>query len=597
MIAATATATAHSNSPQQQSTERPVAGIVNGDTVWLDDFSREVGRRAQLNQMGGDRTPSDVIEDTWRSMVRSLLIRQHAKELGVAVNKADIDSILLEDTPEFVQQGFVDENGRFDVDLLKAMMSNPDSLVDARATGASAESIAEQKRQIRQSMAGLYAQIGSQLVVQRLGERIKAQAVIDSSRLYSRYEDAATTANVDVIYMPCGDSPEAPDYEVLEAYYQARQDEYTSDRELRRLAVMTWPFEASPVDSTLMLNNILSFVGLLNSAASPQHRDSIWNEVASTVPAGATRLHPDSVSHEGFYSFLEGTSVGSAVGPIIHPTGVHVMLVDSVLTPKGASDTVYAIRLIITDVEPSRETVDSTLKEVNTALEMYENGRVLGEIAQTFRKEIQLSPYFGPDNKLYESYRLADAAFEAQVTQMLQPVDSPERGAVLGVVIDSVPPGPLPFEAAEERVLLDWQRETACTSREADMKKIRGIVTLLDDGRMFVGAPITGGTIFRDITVDPTGLIGDQILDPLASKAICNARENGIMGPFRGDAGWYIVNVHYVVKPNRDDYPLYPQLNGEALAEEQRVEHWNQFLDHLTDDANIEDRRYLYFRY
>jgi len=579
------------------STERPAAGIVNGDTVWLDEYSREVGRRAQMNQLAGERSPSDVIEDAWKAVIRQTVFRQKAAAMGIEVTYDEIRRLLLNDPPDYVKQGVVDDKGAFDADLLRGMITNPDSLVRARAGKANPSAIAEQIRQVRQSIDGLFAQVQQQLLTQRLSERIKSQTTIDSTRLYERYLQAATTANVDVIYLPCADVPADPGYEILEAYYTAHQDRYVSDRELRRLAIMTWPFVASPVDSTLMLGNIGAFVESLNAARTDRERDSIWNDVAATVPSGSTRLHPDSASHQNFYTFVKGKKRGAALGPIMHPTGVHILLVDSVLTEKGASGKVYAVRVIITDIDPSRETVDSTLKEVHTAVEMYERGRVLGEIANSFQREIELSPYFGSDNKLYESYRLVDAAFEARVAQMLDPVDSPERGAIVAVVIDSVPAGPLPFDAAMDRVLVDWQIEQACLARETDMKKIRTVVSVLDDGRMLIGAPLPGATIFRDITVDPGGLIGDQILDPLASKAICDARDPGVMGPFRGDAGWYVVNVHYVVRPNPDDYPLYLKLNGETLAEEQRQDHWNHFLDHLTDDAEIVDQRYLYFRY
>ena len=93
--------------------------------------------------------------------------------------------------------------------------------------------------------------------------------------------------------------------------------------------------------------------------------------------------------------------------------------------------------------------------------------------------------------------------------------------------------------------------------------------------QMFIGSPIKNATILRDITIDPSGMMGEQFYDPLASRAVCNATAPGLMGPFRGDIGWYMINIRSITRPNPDDYPLYLQLRGEDLVAAQRANSWD----------------------
>ena len=47
----------------QQPQKRLVAGVVNGDTVWLDEYSREVGRLTEYSSQRGAVDPSDKVLD------------------------------------------------------------------------------------------------------------------------------------------------------------------------------------------------------------------------------------------------------------------------------------------------------------------------------------------------------------------------------------------------------------------------------------------------------------------------------------------------------------------------------------------------------
>lgn len=432
-------------------------------------------------------------------------------------------------------------------------------------------------------------------LVEELQNHVTRSVQADTSALYQEYLNRYTTANVDVIYLPCSRSTTTiPPDSILLAYYAQKKQQYVSMKPLRRLACLTWPLRASPVDTSLMVNNIDAFVRLLNDAKTSRSRDSIWTSVAETVPSGTGILHRDSAAQSAFYAVVHAASngkrTGIAVGPIQHPTGVHVFLVDSVRAGR------YAVRVIIPDIEPSRETVDSIMQEVRTAQQMFRNGRPLVELASTFGRTVELSPYLSSEAKLFESYRLVNEAFTTSVGNAIDPIDTPERGAVLAVVVDSLPAGQMDFDDVRDRVLADWQRDQACGDLRTDMLRIQAVTTVLDDGRMMLGAPLSGAVVERDVLVDASGTIG-SLNDPLAAQALRAATTSGMIGPFRGTNGWYLANVHYVVRATAEDYP---QMRDNVLAtitNEQKKLAWEMFLRNLLDSASIEDRRGRYFRF
>ena len=576
---------------------RPIAGIVNGDTVWLDQYSREVGRRAELSKDVHTLSQSDIIEQSWQEIVQMLLFRQEAKRRGIDVTRQEVDSILLRATPDFVKQGVVDDKGRFDARLLHAMATNPDSLIAARAPNMKADAQKKQAAQLKGSMDELRGRIAYITLVDRLKQQVTSSFKVDSTKLHDRFIELATTAVAEMIYMPCPSIESLPTEAEIEAYHKAHSDKYFSAKEMRRLAILKWPLVAAHLDSVQVLKNTVAWVADINKANSKAKKDTLWNSVASTVASGITTLHPDSTAHQVFYNECKSKKPGTAVGPILHTSGVHVLFIDSLITVKGRKDKIYSIRVVITDITPSKQTVDSTFAEVQTAADMYDGGTMLGDIATKFNKQIDISPFFGKGDKIYDSYRLVDAAFETQLGAACPAVVLPDHGAIVGVVIDSIPPGPLPAEAVLEQIVAEMQVELSCKSIEKTVKSYAGIVTMLEGGTMMIPESPKGSTILRDVTVTMDGYIGENIVDPFAGRVICSIVRPGLMDAFRGDAGWYIVNVKSVQHPTAEDYPLYLLANGEMLTGEQRNDYWDAWANENMRKAQIQDFRWQYFRY
>ncbi|MBU3699685.1 MAG: hypothetical protein FGM33_06705 [Candidatus Kapabacteria bacterium] len=578
-------------------TPRPLAGVINGDTVWLDEYSREIGRRTEYAQMRGEVNPPEIMQSAWNDIVQRRLLLRASSEHGVTVRLEDVDSVLLVTTPDYIRRGVVDEKGRFDKELLRAMVLRPDSIVRANTRGMSAADQDQEIKQLKATIAQWREFIGFAETESRLRNKITRDVALDTSGLRERFRLTASSVSGDVILVPCAKDLPRPNVTELEAYHKANSALYKTAKPLRRLAVLSWPMTAAPIDSTLVLANIGRFVSMLNGARSAKVRDSIWTSVASTTSTGAIRLSADSASHVDFYRRVKTAKVGTAVGPIMHASGVHIMLVDSVIKQKNSKSPIVRVRFVVTPIDPSKQTVDSLLNVVNEAVSLYESGVELGGVAGRFGRSITLSPWFTADDKVYGSYRLSHVAFNTQVAAACDPIDTPERGVVMAVVVDSVPSGPLPFEAAIPGMSEAIIRQRGCDARRDLAKRVRGLASRLDDGVLFLADKPSEAQVARGLTITGDGYFGDAMYDLTAAREVLSKRIPDLYGPFLGDNGWYTVNITGINAANPDEFPMWLEMRKADIEEEQRTAAWDSFIASLRSNATIDDQRWLYFRY
>lgn len=593
--------TALSLTPAMQDSASPtaanVAGIVNGDTISLDAYAREVGRKAELNSLGGTLNSAQVMEQTWKAMVHRMLIHQEADRRLLRVTDKQVDSVLLQATPDFVKRGIIDDKGRFDKALLTGMLYSPDSLARAHLPKASNATIKKNAAAIRKTIGELRSRLADQLREERLRAAVQQLLPLDTASLRSDYNKWCYRATADLLYLACEPQPISPTEADIKAWFNADPTRYKTETSMRQLGLFRWDMVAAPFDSNVALQNIRTFIAMINGEHNPVRRDSIWNAIAESVHHTSLRLHPDSVAVRYFYDAVQSTRngrPGTCIGPLFHPDGVHVILVDSVI---GSQRPTYSVRVMMASIEPGQQTVDSILADVHGAVEAYRSGTTAEGVAKKYHKRFIITRWVAASDSLLGSYRLVQAAFEVPVGAITNPVDTPDEGVVLAVVIDSIPPGSMPIEAARDNIIADITRDYACVRVTRKAESLRAVTTRLGDGRMFVAESIPGSTIWRDIAIDGSGYVGPQVYDPTASLAIRRSTAGTLMGPFRGDAGWWIANTTATDSVQDVSFEQWLQTDGVLAVEQQLEKGWRTWLDNVERSAAIIDFRWIYFRY
>lgn len=572
--------------------ERPAVGAVNGDTIWLDDFAREVGRRSELRSLAVRFEQADVVQSTWDDMVLDRLLLQEAVRRGIDVTTAMVDSILLNDPPDYIRRGIVDEKGRFDKGLLHGMLLRPDSTAWARSPKDTPDEHRRHVQDIRDVMDDLRSRLRLVMIRSLVRTRIEAEAVIDTAALKEHFLTAASTCTADLLAIPCGDAAQdVPSDGACQVWLAKNAQRYQAKEEIRRCAYMAFPMTPTPADSADVLQRIRRFVADCRAMPTQRGRDSLFLLVAANTLAAPVVLHPDSAATRAVYDACRGKAVGSVVGPVVLAGGIAVAHVDSV-HPTSIDAT-----MILTSIDPGPATIDSILQRVQAVIDDYESGMDLGTVADRAGRDIKVTPWFMRREKVFGSWRLADVAFGTPRGLICDPVDTPEMGVVLAVVIDSVAPGPLPLDACRDQVRADLAMENACMAQNAAIQALYARCTVKGGALTVNGTLPAGATIERAVTVDRIGSVGETRFDADLVRQVYAKPGTGLRGPYRGSTGWYILNVRAIDIPSMDEFPLYLSLRGDDLVAMQRQEHYNTVEQRLRSTANIVDQRWITFRY
>lgn len=565
------------------------AGVVNGDTVALEEFAREVGRRQELFGLVGNTDPADVIESTWNDMVRSAVLRQDASRKGIVVSEKQVTDYLLTSPPDFVKRGIVDASGRFDAALLRAMITNPDSLVKSR-TGRTDLQRQSDRAKLTSTVTALRHRVHAERLQAALHSRNMESFRVDSAALRVAFERSATYLTADFMRLPCASSPQSVSNDELDDWYTLHSHMYRHPTAQRRLAILHWPLVPSRGDTARVLTGMRAFARELNSAQGTK-RDSLLAASASQATLRTVYLHPDSAKTLPLLEAVKGRRNNDVAGPVIHTGDVVVVRIDSL---GGKTVKTTEIRL---PIEAGPNVVDSVLTTAQQALDAYDSGEDLGSITNRFQRSVVISPWFARGEKMYGSYRLTHMAFATQVGVACDVVDVPDLGVVVAIVADSAEAGPMNYQAAITDLRAGVTRDKQCYARDRMAKAMTGLVSLTPEGLFFVAERLPETVVMHNVTFDSDGYTSDGERDTTLFSILLNGAQPGISGPHLGDLGWYVVNLRQVVRPLEVDYPRFLAERAEELIKEQQDNFIAAYEQSLLAAATIIDWRWMTFRY
>jgi len=315
--------------------QRPVVGVVNADTLWLDVFARDVGRRIEYANSHGKAHEPDVIEQAWRDAIDRRLIMREAEKRGITLSDVETDSILLSDPPEYIRRGVQNAKGEFDPTLLEWMMRDPEGLVRAKNPSLNASETQQAAERVRESMTDLRLRFRDGLLRKRLQDHWARTFVVDSTALMSEYMNQASTCSADVVMMPCASSTPPPTHQELERWWFGNKSMYVAKLPMRRLAYLSFPLTPTKADTALMLR----------TASSALKSDSMFAALARISEQSERVLFSAKDPDGAFYAAAKSAKRGQVVGPIVVEGGVGVVKIDSVIAGKNIARRVRRIVL------------------------------------------------------------------------------------------------------------------------------------------------------------------------------------------------------------------------------------------------------------
>lgn len=340
----------------------PPLGSVNGKEISSTQFEEAVKGFVENQRQQTGRDPDDaqmtaIRDQVWRQMVNDVLIEQEIERLGLTVTDSEIQEWVFGDNPpEFLRRSFTDSTGRFDREMYRQVLSNPDQAiqdpdpsdgVDPRFGSKQLVLIEQQLRQQRlreklQSLILSSARVGEGELRERYAERNQSfeavYVLFDGARLVADTAVQVTDAD-------------------LRAAYDAGLDLYKEDAS-RTLRFVHFRLAPSAADSANALRDIQDAAAKARGGMDFLQVSAMYGE------------RPDSgvmFRHGELSPALEAAVFAAKAGDVVGPVedaGSHVLM--KVLEEQtGAGEYVRASHILFAlDGTKDSTTVKSRVQEV-----------------------------------------------------------------------------------------------------------------------------------------------------------------------------------------------------------------------------------------
>ena len=195
-------------------------GQIAGKSISYADFQSDVDRYTTINELLGatrdEESQKQIRNAAWQELLDKYLFVKNAKEAGIAVGEDEMLSLMGGEyvSPALVQNPvFMDENGAFSPDRLKAFIQN----VDADDSG-----------QLRTYWNYIQNMVHNQQYYSKYGALFTASGSDNALQLAQAVQEGNTTADVDycLVYYPMSqnDSTITVSDDEVRAYYNAHKD-------------------------------------------------------------------------------------------------------------------------------------------------------------------------------------------------------------------------------------------------------------------------------------------------------------------------------------------------------------------------------------
>ncbi|NWF88645.1 MAG: peptidylprolyl isomerase [Ignavibacteriaceae bacterium] len=289
-----------------------------------------------------------------------------------------------------------------------------------------------------------------------------------------------------------------------------------------------------------------------------------------------------------FEKAVFGGPVGVVQKPVKTNYGYHIIKVT------GKSNNKYILEKIVNPVQTSATTIDANFNSAQDfAYVAAKNGfekeaKLMNYVIQEsspFVKEAYSIPGIGVNNNL------RDFAFENSLNTVSE-VHKVSTGYVVCKISEVINEGAKPFDEVKNSVQAAVIRE-----KKYDMAKSYAIKLKSQlNGDLFKARNLNPKLVV-DTTgqFTPNGSIPKIGRDYAFTYAAVKADLNKVTDPVRGFRGQYLIKVSERNQFDSTAYSLQRTSIRDQLYQEKRSMYVNQWLDKLKKDADIEDKRYMFF--
>ena len=563
-------------------------GVVNGQKIPPDEFSRAVSARLeQIRDGGRDLTDRDFEQSrnqVWDDYIRDILIYQSIDELDITVSDVEVLYHLQNIPPPFlVSDPTFQTDGQFDQEKYDQAINNP---------------VGNEWGQIEQFMKSTY------LPNIKLQEMINADVLITEADIWSSYIKQYVNYTIDGIHVTTNsvqDDVSDPTEDELFEEYTRRIDDFKRE-ETRTLAVAAWEKKPSVEDTNRVLSNCSTIMDQLNTGSDFGELANIHTEDPGN------QVSPDSGRGGNLGWFSRGqmvkpfedaafaASAGDIVGPVLSRFGYHIIKVNDHRTTDDKEELNASHILLNINMGPNTR---DALKRKSTLFSYDASDPTIGFAAAVDSHQVETKTASNitvgsSALRILGPFRNAVRfAYENQLDDISDPLEN-DRYFIVARLDSILPEGTHSFEEVEGQIKNSMNQD-----RLLDATKVLAeqLLDQFDQGATFQEIKDNNDNV--DLVSGETKLLTRSFNSFGRSNflvgALLKARAGDVIGPISTTRGHGIVKVVDISGIDSSDFEIKRDVIYKNIQSQRQSENFQNWYQDLLDQAEIVDNRKFYF--
>ena len=563
-------------------------GVINGQKISPDDFSRAVSARLeQVRASGREITDLDFDQarkQVWDDYIREILISQSIEKLEISATNQEVLFHLQNIPPPFlISDPAFQTNGEFDQAKYEQAINNPSG---------------NEWTQIEQFMKDTY------IPNIKLQEMVNADLIITDEDVWESYIKQHVNYTIDGVHITTNavkDDVIEPTEEELFNEYTEKIDNFYRE-EMRNLEVVSWEKKPSSDDSSRALDECQEIINQLNNGSD-------FSELANTYTQDpGNQVSPDSGrgGDLGWFGkgqmvkpFEEAAFVAKAedvVGPVLSRFGYHIIKVND-RRNENDKEEINASHILL-KIEMGPNTNDA-LKRKSTLFSYDASDPKIGFSAALDSHQVttnKVTKILDETTTLqnFGAFRQAVRfAYNSEVNDVSDPMQN-DRYFIVAKLDSVLPEGTKSFEEVQNQIQNSINQERQFSQAKKLAEELR---EELGKGSTFQQLKDNFENIDL-ITGDKKLLI--RSFQSLGKSnyfvgALASAKKGDIIGPLKTPRGYGIVNIVDISPIDSSDFEMKHDVIYDNLSNQKRNTNFQSWYQDLLDKAKIIDNRKYYF--
>jgi len=563
-------------------------GVVNGQKISPDDFSRAVSARLEQVRSSGreitDRDFDQARKQVWDDYIREILISQSIEKLDISATDQEVLYHLQNIPPPFlVSDPAFQTNGVFDQAKYEQAISNPSG---------------NEWIQIEQFMKDTY------IPNIKLQEMVNADLIISDEDVWESYIKQHINFTIDGVHITTNavkdDVVEPTEEELFNEYTKNIDDFYRE--EMRYLDVVSWEKKPSSEDSSRVLDECQFIMDQLNDGANFSNLANVYSQDPGN------QVTPDSGRGGDLGWFGKGQMVkpfeeaafvaktGDVIGPVLSRFGYHIIKVNERRNENDREEINASHILMKIEMGPN---TNDALKRKSTLFSYDASDPKIGFSAaldshQVAPKKVTNILEETANIQNFGAFRQAVRfAYNNEVNDVSDPMQNDQYFIV--AKLDSIlPEGTKSFDEVQNQIRNSINQERQFDQAKVLAEKLREEV---DNGSTFQQLKDNFENI--DLINDDTKLLIRSFQSLGKSNyivgALSNAKKGDVVGPLKTPRGYGIVNIVDISPIDSSDFEMKRDVIYDNISNQKRNTNFQSWYQNILDKAEIIDNRKYYF--